>query len=75
MTMSFSHLSKNICPKELDLKVKRQGKYASFLDLDIKIEDFVRYPEKHLGNLRGNKGESLGNHRGIIWDIGETLPT
>ena len=39
MTMSFSHLSKNIYPKELDLKVKRQGKYASFLDLDIKIED------------------------------------
>ena len=30
---------KNIYPKELDLKVEHQGNHASFLDLDIKIED------------------------------------
>ena len=33
---------KNICPKELDLKVEHQGHHASFLDLDIKIEDYFR---------------------------------
>ena len=33
---------KNIYPKELDLKVERQGNHASFLDLDIKIEDYFR---------------------------------
>ena len=32
---------KSIYPKELDLEVKRQGNHASFLDLNIKIEDFV----------------------------------
>ena len=32
---------KNIYPKELDIKVKRQGNHVSFLDLDIKIEDFA----------------------------------
>ena len=32
---------KNIYPKELDLKVERQGNHASFLDLDIKVEDSV----------------------------------
>ena len=29
----------NICSKELELKVEHQGNHASFLDLDIKIED------------------------------------
>ena len=33
---------KNIYPKELDLKVERQGNHASFLDLEIKIEDYFR---------------------------------
>ena len=32
---------RNICPKELDLKVERQGNHVSFLDLDIKVEDSV----------------------------------
>ena len=32
---------KNIYLKELDLKVERQGKHVFFLDLDIKVEDFV----------------------------------
>ena len=32
---------KNIYPKELDLKVERQGNHVSFLDLDIKVEDSV----------------------------------
>ena len=32
---------KNIYPKELDLRVKRQGNHVSFLDLDIKVEDSV----------------------------------
>ena len=32
---------KNIYPKELDLKVERQGNHASFLVLDIKVEDSV----------------------------------
>ena len=34
---------KNIYPKELDVKVKRQGNHVSFLSLDIKLEnsDFV----------------------------------
>ena len=32
---------RNICPKELDLKVERQGNHASFLDLDIKVEDSI----------------------------------
>ena len=32
---------KNIYPKELDLKVKRQGNHVSLLDLDIKVEEFV----------------------------------
>ena len=31
---------KNIYSKELDLKVERQGNHATFLDLDIKIEDY-----------------------------------
>ena len=31
----------NIYPKELDLKVERQGDHVSFLNLDIKIEDSV----------------------------------
>ena len=30
---------KNIYPKKFDLKVKHQGNHASFLDLEIKIED------------------------------------
>ena len=33
--------SRNIYPKELDLKVERQGNHVSFLDLDIKVEDSV----------------------------------
>ena len=33
---------KNNYPKKLDLKVERQGNNASFLDLDIKIEDCFR---------------------------------
>ena len=32
---------KNIYPTELDLRVKRQGNHVSFLDLDIKVEDFA----------------------------------
>ena len=32
---------RNICPKELDLKVERQGNHVSFLDLDIKVEDSI----------------------------------
>ena len=32
---------KNIYPKELDLKVERQGNHVSFLDLEIKVEDSV----------------------------------
>ena len=32
---------KNIYPKELDLKVERQGNHVSFLDFDIKVEDSV----------------------------------
>ena len=32
---------RNICRKELDLKVERQGSHVSFLDLDIKVEDSV----------------------------------
>ena len=32
---------KNIYPKELDVKVKRQGNHVSFLSLDIKLEDSV----------------------------------
>ena len=32
---------KNIYPKELDLKVERQGNHVSFLDLDIKVEDSI----------------------------------
>ena len=32
---------RNINPKELDLKVERQGNHASFLDPDIKVEDSV----------------------------------
>ena len=32
---------RNICPKELDLKVERQGNHVSFLDHDIKVEDSV----------------------------------
>ena len=32
---------RNISPKELHLKVKRQGNHASFLDLDIKVEDSI----------------------------------
>ena len=32
---------RNINPKELDLKVERQGNHASFLDLDIKVEGSV----------------------------------
>ena len=35
----------------------------------------TRNPEKHMGNHRGNKQGSWGNHRGIIWKIGETPPT
>ena len=33
---------KNIYPKELDLRAERQVNHASFLDLDIKIEDCFR---------------------------------
>ena len=33
--------SRNIYPKELDLKAERQGNHVSFLDLDIKVEDSV----------------------------------
>ena len=33
---------KNIYPKEVDLKVEHQGNHASFLDLDVKIEDCFR---------------------------------
>ena len=33
---------KNIYPKEVDLKIERQGNHASFLDLDIKMEDCFR---------------------------------
>ena len=33
---------KNICPKELDLKVERQGNRGLFLALDIKMEDYFR---------------------------------
>ena len=32
---------RNICPKELDLKVERQGNHVSFLDFDIKVEDSI----------------------------------
>ena len=32
---------KNIYPKELGIKVERQGNHVSFLDLDIKVEDSV----------------------------------
>ena len=32
---------RNINPKELDLKVERQGNHVSFLDLDIKVEDSI----------------------------------
>ena len=32
---------KNMYPKEIDLKVERQGNHVSFLDLDIKVEDFL----------------------------------
>ena len=32
---------KNICPKELDLKVECQRNHVSFLDFDIKVEDSV----------------------------------
>ena len=32
---------KNICPKELNLKVQRQRNHVSFLDLDIKVKDSV----------------------------------
>ena len=35
----------------------------------------IRNPEKQLRNDRGNMGESCGNHRGIIWEIGEALRT
>ena len=38
---------KNMYPKELDLKVERQGNHVSFLDLDIKVEDSV-FVYKHL---------------------------
>ena len=34
---------KNISPKELDLKVEYQENLASFLDLDIKIEDVIEF--------------------------------
>ena len=32
---------KDISPKELDLKVEREGNHGSFLDLYIKVEDSV----------------------------------
>ena len=32
---------RNISPKELDLKVERQGNHVSFLDFEIKVEDSV----------------------------------
>ena len=32
---------KNICPKELDLKVERQENHVSFSDLEIKVGDSV----------------------------------
>ena len=32
---------KNIYPKELYLKAESQGSHASFLDLDIKVDDSV----------------------------------
>ena len=37
----FLTLCKNIYPKELELRVEHQGNHASFLDLDIEIEDSV----------------------------------
>ena len=33
---------KNVCAMELDLTVERQVNHASFLDLDIKVEDCFR---------------------------------
>ena len=38
----FLRSFKNIYPKELDIKLERQGNHASFLDLEIKIEDYFR---------------------------------
>ena len=37
----FSKSFKNIYPKELELKIEHQGDHATFLDLDIKVEDGV----------------------------------
>ena len=37
----FAASFKNICHKELELKIKHQGIYASFLDFDIKIKDSI----------------------------------
>ena len=36
----FLRSFKNIYPKELDIKLERQGNHASFLDLEIKIEEY-----------------------------------
>ena len=35
----FSSSYKYICPKQLELKLGHQGEHATFLDLDIRIED------------------------------------
>ena len=37
----FAASFKNICHKELELKIKHQGIYASFLDFDIKIKEVI----------------------------------
>ena len=37
----FAASFKNIYHKELELKIKHQGIYASFLDFDIKIKDSI----------------------------------
>ena len=36
----FLRSFKNIYPKELDIKLERQGNHASVLDLEIKIEEY-----------------------------------
>ena len=59
-------------------KIKNSQPQTNFTGVESKMGTYwepTRNPEKHLGNQRGNKGESWGTHRGIIWEIGEKPPT
>ena len=43
----FNHVDKDICPRELLLKVGHSGTHATFLNLDITVKDDGVFIYKH----------------------------